>query len=88
MGKIITVCGGNGSGKTTVAANLAYILSQKYIVGVISTNTNYGDIQHLLGVTIDEAQGLYELMMAKNGIGKTFAPCPSNKNLFIWSIFL
>lgn len=27
MGKIITVCGDHGSGKTTVAANLGYMLA-------------------------------------------------------------
>lgn len=86
MGKIITVCGGNGSGKTTVAANLAYILSQKYIVGVVSTNTNYGAIQHIFGITIDETHGLYELMMTKIDVGKTFTPCSSNENLFILSL--
>ena len=86
MGKIITVCGGSGSGKTTVAANLAYILSQKYIVGIVSTNTNCGVIQHLLGVSIDEIHGLYELMITKSNVGKVFMPCPNNKNLFVLSL--
>lgn len=86
MGKIITVCGGNGSGKTTVAANLGYILSQKYIVGIISTNKICGSIQHLLGTIIDDKHGLYELMMSKGDISKTFTPCSNNKNLFVLSL--
>ena len=86
MGKIITVFGANGSGKTTVAANLGYILSQKYIVGIISANTSCGTIQHLFGVAIDETHGLYELMVAKADVGKVFMPCPNNKNLFILSL--
>ncbi|MBQ3124553.1 MAG: cobalamin biosynthesis protein CobQ, partial [Clostridia bacterium] len=61
MGKIITVCGGHGSGKTTVAANLGYILSQNNLVGILSTNMVYGSIQHLFGTVIDDCHGLYEM---------------------------
>lgn len=44
MGKIITVCGGQGSGKTTVSANLGYMLSKNGMVGILSTNMNCGII--------------------------------------------
>lgn len=86
MGKIITVCGGSGSGKTTVAANLAYLLSQNAIVGVLSTNMTFGSIQYLLGTEIEGNHGLYELIMSKDDISKAFTPCKDNKNLFIMSL--
>ena len=87
MGKIITICGGSGSGKTTVAANLGYILSQKYVVGIISTNKMFGGIQHLFGTVIDGQHGIYELMMSPGAdITKMFMPCSNNKNLFLMAL--
>lgn len=87
MGKIIAVCGGGGSGKSTIAANLGYMLSQKYLVGIVSTNKMFGSIQHLLGTTIDDSHGLYELIMTPGGdITKMFMPCSNNKNLFLMAL--
>ena len=86
MGKIITVCGGHGSGKTTVAANLGYILSQNNLVGILSTNMVYGSIQHLFGTVIDDCHGLYEMSLSKYDTAKTFVPCLNNKNLFLMSL--
>lgn len=86
MGKIITVCGGHGSGKTTVAVNLAYLLSQKFIVGILSTNMTFGSVQRLLNTDVNENNGLYSLITSKGDISKAFTPCKDNKNLFIMSL--
>ncbi len=86
MGKIITVCGGGGYGKTTIAANLASVLSQKYLVGLLSTNTMYGGIQHLFGVEIEHSRGLSEMLHTKGDISNSFVPCGNNKNLCLLSL--
>ena len=86
MGKIITICGGHGSGKSTVAVNLGYMLSDSSLAGILSTNMMYGIIQHLLGTVIDDCHGLYEMVMSNDDISKTLTPCESNKNLFLMSL--
>ena len=86
MGKIITICGGHGSGKTTVAANLGFMLSQSSLVGILSTNTVFGCIQHLFGAVVDDCHGMYEMVMSKADILKNFVQCPNNKNLFLMSL--
>lgn len=86
MGKIITVCGGHGSGKTTVSANLGYMLSKNGMVGILSTNMNCGIIQHLFGAVVDDRHGLYEMLLAKYDNVKAFVPCPNIKNLFLMSL--
>ena len=86
MGKIITVCGGHGSGKTTVAANLGYMLAQNSLVGILSTNMVCGIIQHLFGAVIEDCRGLYEISLSKYDNAKAFVPCPNNKNLFLMSL--
>lgn len=86
MGKIITICGGHGSGKTTVAANLGYMLSKGGMVGILSTNMTCGVIQHLFGKIIDENNGLYEMIMSNQENAKAFVPCPNMKNLFLMSL--
>lgn len=86
MGKIITVCGGHGSGKTTVAANLGYMLSKNGMVGILSTNMSCGIIQHLFGAVVDDCHGLYEMLLTKYDNAKAFIPCPNIKNLFLMSL--
>lgn len=82
MGKIITVCGGHGSGKTTVAANLGYMLAQNSLVGILSTNMVCGIIQHLFGAVIEDCRGLYEISLSKYDNAKAFVPCPIIKICF------
>ena len=49
--KIISVCGANGSGKTTMAVNLATALTQTgSVVGLIQTELAYPSIQGFLGM--------------------------------------
>ena len=51
--KIISVCGANGSGKTTMAVNLATALTQTgSVVGLIQTELAYPSIQGFLGMRI------------------------------------
>lgn len=53
--KIISVCGANGSGKTTMAVNLATALTQTgSVVGLIQTELAYPSIQGFLGMRIEE----------------------------------
>ena len=48
--KIITIWGANGSGKTTVAVNLAAALADRdYMVGIISSKLLYGELQSFFG---------------------------------------
>lgn len=89
MSRIIAIYGINGSGKSTVASNLAYELSNNAIVGVISTNMNYPSIQHFFGVKIPEESSLKNICISTNKeveIVKQFVPHPNNRNLFILSM--
>ena len=52
--KIITVWGANGSGKTTVAANLAAALADRdLMVGIISSKLTYGELQSIFGKRVE-----------------------------------
>lgn len=66
MGKVITICGGHGSGKSTVAVNLAHLLSENSLVGVLSTNMVCGSIQYLCGTVIDDCHGMYEMALSRH----------------------
>lgn len=86
MGKIITICGGHGSGKSTVAVNLAHLLSEKNLVGILSTNMVCGSIQYLCGTVIDDCHGIYEMALSRLDVSKAFTPCANNKNMFLMSL--
>lgn len=61
-GKIVAVCGGDGSGKSTVCANLASLLSEdNKIVFVFGTRTDYPSIQSYFNVCISEEHSLKKL---------------------------
>ena len=52
-GKIISVWGDSGSGKSTFAASLACALaSHDYLIGVISSNLTYGNLQIFYGQSV------------------------------------
>ena len=59
--KIYAVWGGKNSGKTTFAVNLACTLSKRdVLVGLISTNLIYGDLQVFFGQSVPEVKGLFQ----------------------------
>ena len=89
MSRIIAVYGANGSGKSTVVSNLAYELSDKYLVGVISANMNYPSIQHFFGINIPEENSIKNICFSPNKeveIVKQFMQHPNNRNLFILTV--
>ena len=58
--KIITVWGANGSGKTTVAVNLAVALAERdLMVGIISSKLIYGELQSVFGKRVENEKGIY-----------------------------
>lgn len=87
MSRIITVWGGNNSGKTTFAVNLACALSKRdCLVGLISSNLTYGDLQIFFGQDVPPEKGLYEALSDDNpNIGEKFVNCEESKNLFFLS---
>lgn len=89
MSRIIAVYGANGSGKSTIASNLAYELSNDYLVGVVSTDFNYPSIQHFFGTKIDEEKSMKNICLSTNKdveIIKQFTEHSNNKRLFILSV--
>ena len=83
--KIITVWGANGSGKTTVAVNLAAALADRdFMVGIISSKLSYGEIQSMFGKRIEPDKGIYKAI--SNGCNtKNMFEATNNPNLFILS---
>lgn len=81
--KIITVWGPNGSGKTTVAANLAAALADRdFMVGLISSKLCYGELQSVFGKRIETDKGIYKAI--SNGCStKNMFEATYNPNLFI-----
>lgn len=83
--KIITVWGANGSGKTTVAANLAAALADRdMMVGIISSKLTYGELQSIFGKRVEQDKGIYKAI--SNGCNtKNMFEVTSNPNLFVLS---
>ena len=83
--KIITVWGANGSGKTTVAVNLAAALADRdMMVGIISSKLTYGELQSVFGKRIEPEKGIYKAI--SNGCNtKNMFEATDNPNLFILS---
>jgi len=88
MSSIITVWGGKHSGKTTFAVNLACTLSKRgVLVGLISSNLTYGELQTFFGQAVPTGKGLFEALNAENpNIGEKFTGCQESKNLFFLSV--
>lgn len=86
--KIYTVWGGSNSGKTTFAANLACALSKREVlVGLISSNLTYGDMQVLFGQSVSPEKGLFQALNEDNpNIGEKFVEYEESKNLFFLSV--
>ncbi|MEG6521360.1 cobalamin biosynthesis protein CobQ [Desulfotomaculum sp. 1211_IL3151] len=87
MSKLITVWGANNSGKTTFSVSLACALSRRDIlVGLISSNLTYGELQTFFGQEVRPEKGLFEALNAENpNIGEKFTDYVESKNLFFLS---
>lgn len=87
-GKIYAVWGGSNSGKTTFAVNLACAISKRdVLVGIISSNLTYGELQIFFGQAVPPGKGLYEALKEDNhNIGEKFMEYGESKNLFFLSI--
>mgnify|MGYP001157466556 FL=1 len=87
-GKTYTVWGGNNCGKTTFAVNLACALSKRdMLVGLISSNLTYGDLQVFFGQNVPPEKGLYKALKDDNpNIGDKFSHYEGSKNLFFLSV--
>jgi len=88
MSKIIAVWGGNNSGKTTFAVNLACALSvRNQLVGLVSSNLTYGELQIFFGQSVSPAKGLFQALIEDNpNIGEKFTTYGESKNLFFLSV--
>ncbi len=86
--KIIAVWGGNNSGKSTFATNLACALSTRdCLVGLISSNLTYGELQIFFGQNIPPEKGLFRALSEDNpNIGEKFVEYGESKNLFFLSV--
>ena len=86
--KIITVWGGKHSGKTTFSVNLACALSARdCLVGLISSNLTYGELQIFFGEDVPPKKSLFEALNEDNpNIGEKFAVYEESKNLFFLSL--
>lgn len=87
-GKIITVWGGNNSGKSTFAVNLACTLSNRdCLVGLISSSLSYGNLQIFFGQSIPPEKGLFHALHEDNpNIGEKFTEYEESRNLFFLSV--
>lgn len=86
--KIYSVWGGKHSGKTTFAVSLACALSKRdKLVGLISSNLTYGELQTFFGQSVPEEKGIFEALREKSpNIGERFSEYTESKNLFFLSV--
>ena len=89
MAKTIAFWGKDGSGKSTIASNIAIGLANAgHIVGIVSTNISYGSIQHYFGLNIPEQKSITEAIenFTDIDIKQRFVQHPKQKNLFLLSL--
>lgn len=86
--KIYTVWGANNAGKTTFAVNLACALSKRdLLVGLISSNLIYGELQIFFGQSVPFEKGLYKALQDDTpNLGEKFVEYEEIKNLFFLSV--
>ena len=83
---IIATWGRSNSGKTTLAANLAMAFADRdKIVGVISSNLQYGHVQILFGQTIHDKHGIYRAIDDNDANGH-FWKSGLHENVFLLSV--
>ena len=88
ISKIITIWGRDNSGKTTFAVNLACALSNRdRLVGLISSNMTYGNLQLFFGQSVPPEKGLFHALNEDNpNIGEKFSEYEESKNLFFLDV--
>ena len=89
MGMIFSIWGKNGSGKSTVASNLACAFSKRgYMTAIVGANRFYGAIQYYYNISISAEQSLRVLLSGDDSmsIQDYFIICPSDKNIHIASL--
>ncbi len=86
---VIAVWGKNGSGRSTVASNLAVCLAGKgYLVALVGASKAYGSIQHYLGMEVLEEKSIKKALEAVNedDMVKSFVQHKRLKDLFVMSL--
>ena len=89
MNNLIAVWGKNGSGKSTVASNLACCLAKRGCsTAIIGANRFYGALQYMFGVELSEEQSIRNVLTGRNemGIEPYFREYGLVKGLFIASL--
>lgn len=86
--KMITIWGRAGSGKTTFAVNMALALAErKFIVGVVSSNLLYGNLQVFFNQSIREDKGIFQALdNGLDGVNEHFWKCGIQENLFLLAV--
>lgn len=87
MSKIITVWGSNGSGKTSVSANLGLAISERnQMVGLISSKLYYGEMQGVFAKRLENDKGIYNAIANGCNTKNMFENAVSGSNLFFLSV--
>lgn len=85
--KIITVWGSNGSGKTTIAANLGIAIAERNLmVGIISSKLYYGELQGIFAKRLDNDKGIYNAIANGCNTKNMFESAITGSNLFFLSV--
>lgn len=86
--KIITTWGRSGSGKTTFAVNLATALAgRNFVVGLVSSNLLYGNLQVFFNQSIREDKGIFQALGDATGaVSEKFWKSGLHDNLFLLSV--
>lgn len=85
MGKIISIYGSNGSGKSIIATNLAYMLANDKATGLVTTSIRLSGVSKLLNMKIEDDKSLKKIYLNVNDTDyiSKFAQYQGNKNLFV-----
>lgn len=88
MGKIIAIHGRSGTGKSTLASNLSYLLAEKEkLVILMDTNMDYSGTPSFFAEEIPANKGIFAAMEDSAGQpGRFLVPCKQQKNLFFFGI--
>ncbi|MCL2058467.1 MAG: ParA family protein [Oscillospiraceae bacterium] len=89
MSKLISIWGKNGSGKSTVASNLACAFAKRgHKTALVGAKRFYSDIQYLFNMEIQAGQSLRTLLSGGDSLtlNEYFIQCPSEKNIYLASL--
>ena len=86
-GKIITVWGANGSGKTSVSASLGLAIAERnFMVGIISSKLYYGELQSVFAKRLENEKGIYSAIANGCNTKNMFETAANGSNLFFLSV--